>query len=121
MGTNQRRVAMTDPQLTLPIEDLVIPVFTEGMTIQARFESFHEHNPWVADVLERMTTDRLAAGKRKVGIGMLFEVLRWQAGFVTEGDDFRLNNNYRSRYVRLLIERHPEWAEAFETRELKAA
>ena len=39
----------------------------------------------------------------------------------THGDQFKLNNSYRSRYTRLLLDRHPEWTDVFQTRELKAA
>jgi hypothetical protein len=88
-------------------------------TIQAQFEAFHQFNPWVLRALETLTADYLAHGARRVGIGMLFEVLRWRYVTATEGDDFRLNNNFRSRYVRLLIERHPEWEAAFEVRSLR--
>ncbi|WP_180685932.1 hypothetical protein [Streptomyces gossypiisoli] len=88
-------------------------------TIQAQFEAFHQLNPWVLRALERLTADYLKRGAKRVGIGMLFEVLRWRYTLATEGDDFRLNNSYRSRYVRLLIERHPEWRSAFEVRALR--
>lgn len=93
----------------------------EGETIQERFEAFHRLNPWVYIALERLTSQWIAAGHRRLGIGMLTEVLRWQYGLATRGDDFKLNNNYRSRYVRLLIETHPSWGDAFETRTLRAA
>lgn len=88
-------------------------------SIQAQFETFHQLNPWVLRALETLTADYLKRGARRVGIGMLFEVLRWRYVAATEGDEFRLNNNYRSRYVRLLIERHPDWAQAFEVRSLR--
>ncbi|MGW1597393.1 MULTISPECIES: hypothetical protein [unclassified Streptomyces] len=88
-------------------------------SIQAQFETFHELNPWVLRALEALTADYLKRGASRVGIGMLFEVLRWRYVTATEGDEFRLNNNFRSRYVRLLIERHPEWAGAFEVRSLR--
>jgi uncharacterized protein YbaP (TraB family) len=51
----------------------------------------------------------------------LFERLRWESGIATEGDAYRLNNSYRAFYVRLLIERRPEWANKFEVRVQKAA
>ena len=35
--------------------------------------------------------------------------------------DYKLNDHYRSRYVRLIIEKHPELEGFFELRELKAA
>ncbi|MFE7780636.1 hypothetical protein [Streptomyces nigrescens] len=88
-------------------------------TIQAQFEEFHQLNPWVLKALESLTGDYLTRGAVRVGIGMLFEVLRWRYATATAGDEFRLNNNFRSRYVRLLIERHPEWAPAFEVRALR--
>jgi hypothetical protein len=92
----------------------------QAATIQAQFEAFHELNPWVLHALETLTADYLTRGATRVGIGMLFEVLRWRYVTATEGDEFRLNNNFRSRYVRLLIERHPEWRSAFEVRALRA-
>jgi hypothetical protein len=91
----------------------------QAATIQAQFEAFHQLNPWVLRALESLTADYLERGAKRVGIGMLFEVLRWRYVNATEGDEFRLNNNFRSRYVRLLIERHPEWAPAFEVRALR--
>ncbi|MCX4858312.1 hypothetical protein [Streptomyces canus] len=97
------------------------PAIDPGQSIQQRFEAFHALNPWVLRHLEALATDCVAKGFRRVGIGMLFELLRWRYGEATQGDAFRLNNNFRSRYVRLLIERHPEWARLFETRALRAA
>lgn len=91
----------------------------EGASIQAQFEEFHRLNPWVLRALEALTTDYLKRGATRVGIGMLFEVLRWRYVAATEGDEFRLNNNYRSRYTRLLIERHPDWEHLFEVRALR--
>ena len=107
-------------------EQLVLNIATQdetvtGDTIQERFESFHRLNPWVLESFERLTADYLRRGNPRVGIGMLTEVLRWHYGRQTAGDVFKLNNNFRSRYVRALIERHPEWADAFECRALKAA
>lgn len=90
-------------------------------TIAERFWEFHRANPWVYDALVKLTRDWLALGHERIGIGMLFEVLRWERGQTTVGDEFKLNNTYRSRYVRLIIRREPDLASAFETRELKAA
>ncbi|MFJ3248441.1 hypothetical protein [Streptomyces sp. NPDC086782] len=97
------------------------PAICPGQSIQERFEAFHALNPWVLRHLKALAADCVAKGFRRVGIGMLFELLRWRYGEATHGDAFRLNNNFRSRYVRLLIERHPEWARLFETRALRAA
>lgn len=91
-----------------------------GVSIQQQFEAFHQLNPWVLAALERLTADCVDKGFTHVGIGMLFELLRWSYGRATQGDHFKLNNNFRSRYVRLLIEQHPEWTTVFEVRVLRA-
>jgi hypothetical protein len=91
-------------------------------TIQERFEQFHRDNPHVYLELERLTYRwvRRNPGSR-LGIGMLFEVMRWRAGMRgTVGDDYKLNNNFRSRYVRMLLDDHPDLEGLFELRELKA-
>lgn len=87
--------------------------------IAERFEAFHRENPHVADALERLAANAIEAGAGRVGVKMLYEVLRYERIIETRGDDFRLNNDYHSRYARLLIERRPEWAGKIETRQLK--
>lgn len=111
----------TQLALDLPLDLLTPDLDDADLSIQEAFQRFHGNNPWVLESLEVLTRDYLARGHTQVGIGMLFEVLRWQYDRATTGDDFRLNNNYRSRYVRLLIARHPEWSDVFETRGLRSA
>lgn len=89
-------------------------------SIQERFEEFHALNPWVYRELERMTAECVRMGWKRVGIGMLFELLRYRYGEATRGDEFRLNNNFRSRYVRLLVGDHEDWRHLFEVRALRA-
>lgn len=110
-----------DDQLLLPCGDLVEPEYAAELTIAERFALFHAANPHVADGLEQLAEQWLAAGNRTVGMKALYERLRWESGIRTDGDAYRLNNDFTSHYSRLLIERRPEWAEAFRLRELRAA
>lgn len=104
------------------IAELVEPDYEPQQTISERFEEFHRLNGWVYTALETLAADWLAHGHRKVGVKALFEVIRWQFGRTTTGDQgFRMNNDFTSRYARLLIERNPEWENAIETRSLRAA
>jgi hypothetical protein len=43
------------------------------------------------------------------------------AGLPADGEEFKLNNNYTSRYARLLMEREAGLSGLFATRELRAA
>ncbi|WP_316521101.1 hypothetical protein [Kitasatospora brasiliensis] len=90
-------------------------------TIQERFEQFHGANPWVLTELERLTAECIEARFATISLGMLFELVRYSYGRATLGSDgdFRLNNDFRSRYARLLIELHPEWAPRIEVRALR--
>ena len=80
------------------------------------FIDFHEANPDVYDRLEAMTAKLAARGRKRVGIAMLFEVLRWQHYMQTEGEPFKLNNNYRAFYSRLIEANNPQWAGLFTKR-----
>lgn len=91
-------------------------------TIQAAFEAFHRNNPQVYEILKMIAFEWRDAGHKKCGIGMLWEVMRWKMGLHTEhpDEDYKLNNNFRSRYVRKLIEENPELENFFELRELQS-
>lgn len=106
-----------------PFEDLVEQAeeFTR-LSIQARFEAFHDANPWVYDRLVKMARQLHDLGRARIGIGMLFEVLRWQWQLQTHDptSDFKLNNNYRSRYARRIMANEPDLVGIFETRSLHA-
>lgn len=89
-------------------------------TIQVRFESFHAANPQVYEKLAAMTWDLYQKGKRKVGMKMLWEVLRWkvETGEIVTSEKFRLNNVFTSRYARMISSSHPCLARIFEQRRL---
>lgn len=87
-------------------------------TIGERFATFHAANPWVYEALVQLARQTNRGGLHPLGIGMLFEVLRWQWMRSTLGDDFKLNNDYRSRYARLIMDSEPDLADVFETRTL---
>jgi hypothetical protein len=99
----------------------IVPAPCSG-SIQERFEEFHRLNPWVYTTLEKIVGAYLARGPRRIGIRMAWEVMRWHYAMATTdpSSDFRTNDHYHSRYVRLLLERHPEWAGLFELRMLRA-
>lgn len=92
-----------------------------GTSIQARFEVFHQRNPWVYWKLVDLAEDFIRRGYQRCGIKMLFEVVRysWMTTY-DPSSDFKLNNNYHSRYVRRIVEEHIELRALFELRELKA-
>lgn len=95
----------------------------ERTSIDMAFRRFHAKHPDVYEAIAQLCRQAKRAGRDKIGIGMLFEVLRWQT-FVAAGDEaeaYRLNNNYRSRYARLIQDLEDDLDGIFDTRELRAA
>lgn len=99
------------------IQQLLIPLDSD---LDTRFKEFDDKNPQIYDKLVDLAYELRDIGHRKIGIGMLFEVIRWQSMIQTEGDHFKMNNSYRSRYVRKITNEHPDLEGMFETRELRS-
>lgn len=89
-------------------------------TIEEAFWRFHTENRHVYDELVMLARRAKSRGASKLGIGMLFEVLRWRHTLRTGGDDFKLNNNYRSYYARMIMLKEADLEGIFETRKLHA-
>lgn len=91
-------------------------------TIQERFVAFHHANPQVFRRLADHAFRLKRRGYERAGIGMLFEVLRWEHMLNAKdpSSEYQLNNNYRSRYARLLMDTYPELRGFFEVRDLRS-
>jgi hypothetical protein len=94
----------------------------DDRTIEEQFAEFHRQNPHIYEALVRLARQAKASGRRKIGIELLFAGLRWERFITTTGNDaYKLNNNYRSRYARRIMEREPDLVGFFEIRGLRAA
>ena len=89
-------------------------------TIDARFQAFHQQNPHVFALLVRLAREAQQRGARRIGAKALMERARWDLALETSGDEYRLNNDYTSRYARLIADTHPDLAGLFQFRRLAA-
>lgn len=99
------------------------PVRSKNLLLSERFLIFHYKNPQVYDVLVRLARQAVDRGKKRIGMGMLWEIMRWEMWLDTKDDDGgpKFNNSYRSRYARKIMETEPDLADVFETRKLKSS
>lgn len=84
------------------------------------FEQFHSDNPHVYRSLVDLTREGKESGRKRLGIAMLFNVLRWNRMLATQGEPFKLNNNYQPFYSRLIEERNPDCRGIFSKRKALA-
>ena len=85
-------------------------------TMHSRFLKFHADNPQVYEALHKLAVDLVERGQRKFGISMIYEVLRWQHAMRTTDPKFKLNNDFRAGYARLLMANDQRLCGVFETR-----
>lgn len=91
-------------------------------TIQQRFLDYHRANPEIYRLIVFYARQAKRSGHRaRYGMKVIFERVRWHVEIETLSlDDYKLNNDFSSRYARLVMEQEPDLADFFETRELKA-
>jgi hypothetical protein len=80
------------------------------------FALFHRHNPHVYEWLRENALALKRKGREHYGIAALFEAFRFHVAMNTRGDDFKLNNNHRAYYARLLMRDVHELRGFFDTR-----
>lgn len=99
-----------------------VPYVGDG-PIAVAFLDFHARHPEVYAHLVTLCRRARSRGLTRLGIGQLWEVLRWEISLDTLPDPrerFELNNVYRSRYARLIMAAEPDLAGVFETRRLRS-
>lgn len=94
---------------------------TIDRSIQGRFERFHRDNPQVFTELVRRAKALHERGWNNIGIALLWESMRYDAMLTTDPseDTYKLSNDYRSRYARLIMETEPELEGFFTVRSLR--
>ncbi len=93
----------------------------DDVTLSARFETFHRENPRVYALLVRFARQLQARGYEHAGMKAIWERMRWEMGLETiDPDGFKLNNDFTSRYARLIMANEPELDGFFRTRRLTA-
>ena len=84
-----------------------------------KFAEFHHDNPHVYDELRDLALRAKRHGRSNYSINGLYEVLRWHRSFETDDPEFKLSNNHRAYYARLLMVQEPELEGFFRTRKTK--
>jgi hypothetical protein len=97
---------------------------SRARTLQERYDDWRATPDGQAtyDNVRERAFRLLDRGWHHFGIGALWEAARYDRALLVGPDatGLKLNNDYRSRIVRELMEREPRLADFFETRALKA-
>ena len=67
------------------------------------FRKFHRNNPIVFDRVVKYTKMLMESGKKHYNIETILGVIRYNIDVDTVGDQFKINNNYKPFYARMLM------------------
>jgi hypothetical protein len=113
---DEMRVSLydTSPRLA-PANTVVKKVDTR--TIEQRFEDYHRQHPEVYRLYVQYARIAREKGYKRIGIGFLTEIIRWQEG-IAKTERFAISNDYRSRYARFIMANEIDLCDFFSTRNL---
>jgi hypothetical protein len=91
------------------------------MTWDEKFEEFHTKNPHVYDMVVKLAREVKNKGHNRIAIELLWNQLRWQHLMTNDPNTpFKLNQNYKSRYARLIMAQESDLEGVFEIRRLRS-
>lgn len=93
------------------------------MSIDADFIQFHQTHPKVYAEFVRRAREIKARGLTHYSADVILAIVRWHTDITgRDVEPFKINNNYSSRYARMLMREYPaEFAGFFSTRVLRSA
>jgi hypothetical protein len=97
---------------------ILMPSDARREEIDRQFRDFHSLNPHVYQELVALARKAKSHGANKIGIEYIFNIARWESMLKTKSDSdtFKLNNNFKSRYSRLIMENEIDLDGFFSTR-----
>jgi hypothetical protein len=85
----------------------------------AKFKAYHLENPHVYQEFLKLAFKMKETGRTKYSAETIINVMRWNMDLKTTGKPFKISNDYRSIYARLLVYNHPEFIGFFDMKGLK--
>ena len=93
----------------------MISIFSD---IDHDFAQFDRDHPEVYKYFCKFTKQAIAKGYKRIGAKMITERIRWEVMLEYGEREFKINNNYTSRYARKFMKEHNS-PDLFEVRALK--
>jgi hypothetical protein len=90
--------------------------YEKDLTQKERFVQFHKANPHVYHMLVAKAIALKRRGIDRYGIAAIWEALRYSRAMYSATDDYKLNNNYKAYYARLIMKTVAELEGYFSTR-----
>jgi hypothetical protein len=75
------------------------------METKREWWEWHKKNPHVYELFKRFSMQAINCGHRNLSAWLIVNRIRWETSVETQGDDFKINNDYIAYYARLFMHR----------------
>jgi hypothetical protein len=77
------------------------------METKREWWEWHKKNPHVYELFKRFSMQAINRGHRNLSAWLIVNRIRWETSVETQGDDFKINNDYIAYYARLFMHTIP--------------
>ena len=92
----------------------------ETQDLWSDFNRFHTKNPLVYDQFKKYTFEVISSGRKNFSVAAIFERIRWESSITTEGEAFKIKNDFKPYYARFFMKEHPQFNGFFITKRCAA-
>ncbi len=85
---------------------------------KARWWKWHQENPHVWALFCRFTFEAITSGRRRYSPWAIINRVRWETGVVTQGEDFKISNDFIAFYSRYFMHTYPQHKGFFATKKM---
>lgn len=78
-------------------------------SVLQRFKTYHKKNPQVFNRFSALAFQMKNTGRKVYSAETIINVMRWHTDLETNGEAFKINNDFKPLYARLLIYHYPEF------------
>lgn len=83
------------------------------------FQQYDQKNKHVYELYKAIALELAHQGRRCIGSKQIFEIMRYDYQFLSNGDQYKVNNNYAAMYARKFVLEHPQFGNLFRFKQLK--
>jgi NAD-dependent DNA ligase len=83
------------------------------------FQQYHQANPHLYELYKAIAMQLIQQNRRIIGSAHIFQKMRYEYQFKTDGSPFKIDNNFAPHYARKFVLEHPQYGHLFKFKALK--
>ena len=85
------------------------------------FQQYHQANPHLYVLYKSIALQLIQQNRRVIGSAHIFQKMRYEYQFKTDGSPVKIDNNFAPMYARKFVLEHPQFGHLFKFKQLKGS